>query len=191
MALRKYRKRTGSMANASAAAPVSTAASVTPEDHPPPETKPLPEPKPAPVAPEDNRTPHETSDAYSLKAQLGQLRSHAQQQQSEAERLKAQASIPLQQQIDQMPDLSLAQRAWPRQRPHALSRPDILGPWHQTALHSGIAPASPQYFQYLDSALHQLGNLAFHSPPPVAAQADNPPAQRAQPMPESDEPDYN
>src|SRR5262245_22380491 len=182
MALRKYRKRTGSMANASAAAPVSTAASVTPEDHPPPETKPLPEPQPAPVAPEDNRTPHETSDAYSLKAQLGQLRNHAQQQQSEAERLKAQASVPLEQQIDQMPDLTVAQRAWLRQRPHALTRPDILGHAHQTALHFGIAPDTPQYFHYLDSALHQLGNFAFHSPPLTTAQADNPPAPRAQPM---------
>ena len=183
MALRKYRqKRTESSALANNSAALSTAAKVAaPEDPTPPENQPLPEAQPAPQ-PESTTA---ESSAHSLKTQLDHLRRG-----NEAERLKAQASIPLEQQIDKLPGLSLAQRAWLRQHPHALTRLDLLSHAHEAALHYGITPDTPQYFQYIESALHHFGNLAFHSPPPTQAPAEHPPAQR-QPMPEPDESDYN
>jgi hypothetical protein len=179
MARRKYKQ--------AAAAPEQKQEPAAAAADPSPEIPPQQDAQPAPAAQRETTTAD--SSAHSLKAQFGHLRqSHA-----EAERLRAQASIPLEQQLDRIPGLSVGQRAWLRQNPQALMRPDILSHAHESALHYGIAPDTPQYFQYMDSALHYYGNLAFQSPPPPSTQApaEQPPAQRAQPMPEPDESDYN
>jgi hypothetical protein len=60
-----------------------------------------------------------------------------------------------------------------RQRPFALSRPDLLRDAHIAALQLGLPDDSLPYFNFLDTALMHFGNFAFHSTP-TEATATNP-----------------
>jgi hypothetical protein len=77
--------------------------------------------------------------AYAEQQQIAQLHSH----------------------IDQMPNLSPAQRQWLHNNPHGLYRFDLLHAGHAIALQRGIPPDSPEYFRELENTLHRY----FHLPP--------------------------
>ena len=97
--------------------------------------------------------------AYAEQQQLAQLHSH----------------------IDQVPNLSGAQRAWLHSHPAAFFRFDLLHAAHQMAQTHGIAPDSEDYFRVLESALHHYGHLP---PQQMAQTAPLPaPAPSVPPMP--------
>jgi hypothetical protein len=101
----------------------------------------------------------------SLKDQLEQLRQGQQHRDAEAERIKAMASTPIEQQLEQIPNLSVAQRAYLRERPYALDRMEVLGAAHYDAWQRGIPVDSPDYFHLMDAWLQQHGNIPFTTPP--------------------------
>jgi len=105
--------------------------------------------------------------------------------QADAEHIKGLASTPVEKQIDAIPDLSLAKKAYLRQRPFALSRPDLLRDAHIAALQLGLPDDSLPYFNFLDTALMHFGNFAFHSTPTEAtAEAATPQPIPTPPMPQ-------
>src|SRR5262245_60428433 len=128
MAMRKYKT------------PLSPAANAQPADNTPqgPEQRPLDAPaSPAQQQEQVTATPQATpadDGAMSLKAQLEQMRQGKDQRDAEAERIKAMASTPLEQQLEQIPGLSVMQRAYLRERPHALTRTDLLQAAHNFSL---------------------------------------------------------
>ena len=180
MAWRKYRRRVSGVEPS----PLSEAAHATPAGTTPqgPEQRPLD--APAPPAQEQVTPQAAPSDhaAMSLKDQLNVM----QQNRANADGLHiaGQASTPLEQQLEQIPGLSVMQRAYLRERPYALTRPDILSAAHLCAQQNGIAVDSPAYFQVMDYALQDFGNIPFTTPPAASPAAEAPaPAPATQPRP--------
>jgi hypothetical protein len=211
MALRKY-KRAG-RTNTRATRPLSTAANAKPREQGADAVEPasLPQavnavplesatPPPSPTPSQPTPSPHSSSDTLSLKDQLDLLRRAGQQRQAESHEATAApappqsfASTPLEAQLDAIPNLSVAQRAYLRERPYALARPDILSWGHNFAQYYGVPVDSPAYFQVLDEALHQYGNIAFTTPatasPATETQASAPtPQPTPAPMPQAPQP---
>src|SRR5262245_14394684 len=196
MALRKYAKRKVSAA-ISDAGKMERPADATPQG---PEQTPVD----APVAqqgPDQARvgeapTPQPTAaaasapDLISLKAQLDLMRRGQEQRTSEAAQIAAMASTPLEQQLEKIPGLSVAQKAYLRERPFALARFDILSAVHEFSKQNDIPIDSPQYFQLMDRALLQWGNIPFITPPTVTAEsAVSPsPPEPETPMPQPPQP---
>jgi hypothetical protein len=188
LALRKYKRPT-------ADAPLSPAANAKPVEQAPDAVKPapLPQQSTAQSSPTPSPTPTPpppSSDLLSLKAQLEMLRQAQGQRaaQADAEHIKSLASNPIEKQIDAIPDLSLAKKAYLRQRPFALSRPDLLRDAHIATLQLGLPDDSMGYFNFLDTALMHFGDFAFHSSPTEAtAEAATPqpiPTPTPAPMPQ-------
>ena len=101
----------------------------------------------------------------------------------------------LEQKLDALPHLSVAQKAFLRERPHAPARPDILAWAHNYAQHNGVPLDSPGYFYLMDQALQQYGNIAFTTPstasPATEIQAPSPqpnPEPTPAPMPQATQP---
>jgi len=66
------------------------------------------------------------------------------------------------------------QRAYLRERPHALTRPDVLQAAHHYALQNQIPIDSPTYFQILDHALNLYGNVPFTTPSVLSPTTETP-----------------
>src|SRR5262249_47438075 len=159
------------------------------------------EPSVTPLPP-SAQSPSSSPDLLSLKDQLDVLRRAGQQRQAEsqstapvtpqphadAEALKSFASNPIEQQLNALPNLSVAQRAYLRERPHALARPDILAWAHNFAQYHGVPVDSPTYFQVMDQALHQYGNIAFTTPPTATETQAPTPQPTPTPMPQAPQP---
>jgi hypothetical protein len=92
-----------------------------------------------------------------LRDQLADQRRYAEQQQV----------AQLHGYIDQMPNLSPAQRQWLHNNPHGLYRFDLLHAAHTEARQRGVPVDSPEYFHFLSAMLNAYGHL----PPQQPAQA--------------------
>lgn len=86
------------------------------------------------------------------------------------------ANRPIEERINEIPNLSVAQRAWLRSRPHGLERPDILSFAHHLALQNNIPVDSAGYFHIMDEALRHHGAFGGALTPPPAPQAEQPKA---------------
>ena len=197
MAMRRYKKRS----TGADTAPLSAAAHATERQDTADAVKPAPLPPAANAVPLESTTPSPTSsdDLLSLKAQLDLLRQAGQQRQAgsqgasaataaphpsaDAERIASLASNPIEAQIDAIPELSLAKKSYLRQRPFALSRPDLLRDAHVAALQLGLPDDSLPYFQFMDAALMHFGNFGFTSPPPQTAPTTETPTPIPTPAP--------
>jgi hypothetical protein len=197
MALRKYKRRTAGVEQSA----LSEAADTKPaEATPPPVTTPKP-PAQEPVsaaqadpvlespssAPTPQAAPSANEAAMSFKMQLEQMRQGQQQRTSaDAAHIAAMASTPIEQQLDRLPNLSVLQKAYLRERPFALNRLDVLTQAHHWSLDNQIPVDSPQYFQVMDQALQTHANIPFTTPPtatPVAC-TDTAPRESENPMPQ-------
>ena len=134
-----------------------------PAEPAPPDASPSPSPA---VDPQAEAAPQHFSSG--LKAQIAAQRQYAEQQQQAAH---------LHAHIDQIPNLSPAQRHWLHLNPHGLYRFDLLHAAHEEALGRRIPVDSGEYFRYLADKLNAYGHL----PPQQPVQAPHPPAP---PMPE-------
>jgi hypothetical protein len=81
--------------------------------------------------------------------------------------------------IDQVPNLSAAQRQWLHMNPHGVYRFDLLHGAHTIAQQRNIAVDSPEYFHFLSAMLNTYGHL----PPQQPAQMQPAPASPMPPMP--------
>jgi len=129
----------------------------------------------------------------SLKAQLDQLRQGQQQRASaDGQHVAAMAATPFEDQLNKIPGLSVAQKAYLRERPYALARWDLVHVAHNFSLQNGIPVDSPAYFQVIEQVLHQYGNIPFTTPAPEPTPQPTPeprPAPMHQPTPETERDD--
>jgi len=189
MARRKYRRRVSGVEQAplSEAGQSEKPANDTPQG---PEQRPLDAPQP-PAQEPATVTPQAvpTNDAaMSLKDQLDVLQQRAS---ADDQHIAAQAATPLEQQLEQIAGLSVAQKAYLRVRPHALTRPDVLQAAHHYALQNQVPIDSPTYFQILDHALNLYGNVPFTTPP-TASPTETPTHEpRPAPMPQATDDSYS
>src|SRR5262245_9166450 len=188
MALRKYRRRVAGVEQA----PLSEASDAKPADDSPqgPEHRPID--APAPPAQEQvtvtPQAPPSDSAAMSLKDQLKVMQQRAAR--ADGEHIAAQASTPLEQQLEQIPGLSVMQRAYLRERPFLVGPLLQQDPRILTAVYAAnnysaqnqIPVDSPQYFQVMDHAIASMANIAFTTPPTAQPQAAS--AETAPPEPE-------
>jgi hypothetical protein len=101
------------------------------------------------------------------------------------EQMRAQQAYAQQQQIaqlhghiDQIPNLSPAQRHWLHNNPHGLYRFDLLHAAHTEAQQRGVPVDSPEYFHFLSAMLNSYGHL----PPQQPAQMQPAPAPAPPPI---------
>jgi hypothetical protein len=183
MARRRYKRRVAGVEPS----PLSEASHAKAADPSPqgPEQRPVDAPAP-PTQEQVNAEQAAPSDsgAMSLKDQLNVMQKRAS---ADGQHIAAQASTPLEDQLEQIPGLSVAQRAYLHERPHALSRPDVLQAAHYYALQNGLAVDSPQYFKVMDAALQTYANIPFTTPPTASAATETPTPtpQPTQPRPAS------